>query len=136
MTGESTAPNASIGRGLIIAGALLGAAAVLRVLSPDHLSPELARRMMGVLMGVVAVVYANAVPKALSPLLQLRDPAKEQAMRRFTGWCLVLGGTAYAVAWLIAPLESANVIAATLLGVSLLLVVMRFVWATTRGARA
>ena len=136
MNGESAAPNASIARSLIIASVLLGVAVMLRVLSPDHLSPELARRMMGVLMGVVAVVYANAVPKALSPLLQMRDAAEEQAMRRFTGWSLVLGGTAYAVAWVIAPLESANLIAATLLGVSLFLVVARFVWAMTRGARA
>jgi hypothetical protein len=64
------------------------------------------------------------------------DPVAEQAMRRFTGWSLVLGGTAYAVAWVIAPLENANVLSASLLGAALLLVVARFAWGMTRGSRA
>ena len=136
MIDQSTAPGASIRRGLVIAGLLLGVAVTLRLLSPEHLSPELARRMMGVLMGAVVIVYANAVPKALLPLMQLRcDPADEQAMRRFTGWTLVLGGAGYSTAWLLAPVDNANLIAAVLLGVALILVVGRLVWATARGAR-
>jgi hypothetical protein len=135
MMNESQAPNASIVRGLLIAGALLAVATTLRLLSPDHLSPDTARRMMGVLLGVVVMVYANAVPKALSPLIQMRwNPAEEQALRRFTGWSLVLGGAAYAAAWAIAPIDKANLVAAICLGAAFVAVVLRFAWMSARGA--
>jgi len=88
-TNSSRSSHASIVRGLIIAALLLAVSLLLAALSPDHLSPELARRLLGVLMGAVVVVYANAVPKALTPLILTRcDPGAEQAMRRFTGWSL------------------------------------------------
>ncbi len=136
MTSEFQAPNASIVRGLLMAGIILGVAVTLRLLSPDHPSPEIARRLMGVLLGVVVVVYANAVPKALSPFIQLRcEPAAEQAMRRFTGWSLVLGGAAYVIAWVVAPIEIANLISGVVLGAALALVVLRMAFAIARGAR-
>ena len=119
--------HAAIARGLIVAAMLLAGALLLQRLSPAYLDPDTARRMLGVLMGVVVVVYANAVPKALSPLLQMRcAPAAEQAMRRFTGWSLVLGGTGYAVAWAVAPLAYAWPLAVGLLGTAVLLVIIRF----------
>ncbi len=137
MTTSRIQPSrAAISRGLMIAGGLLGISLVLKLLSPDHLSPEFVRRALGALLGIVVIVYANVVPKALSPLIQSRcDPIEEQAMRRFTGWSLVLGGVAYAAAWVIAPLESANMISGSLLGAALLLVVARIGWGMTRGAR-
>lgn len=127
------APTGPISRGLIIAGLLLAAAAALRLLSPGHLSPELADRLLGILMGAVVVIYANAVPKAFVPLLHLRcDPVAEQAMRRFAGWALAQGGAAYAVAWAIAPLSAANMIAAILLGTALLLIIVRLALVMSR----
>lgn len=127
----------SILRSLMIAGLLLGVSAALAFLSPEFISPGLAQRLLGALMGAVVVVYANAAPKALLPLDQLRcAPAAEQAKRRFTGWTLTLGGAAYALAWMIAPLEHANLISASLLGAALLLVVARLVWGVPSGSRA
>lgn len=115
----------SIGHALLVAGALTSAALVLKVLSPEILSEEFARRTMGVLMGLVVVVYANAVPKALIPLARLRrNPVTEQALRRFTGWTLVLGGLAYMLIWAAAPLAYANALAASALGAAVLLVVL------------
>jgi hypothetical protein len=127
----------SLVRALIIAGLFLGSSLALRLLSPDHLSADLARRWLGVLTGLVLVVYANALPKELSPLARMRcDPAAEQAMRRFAGWALTLGGGAYAMAWLVAPLDRANPIAVGLLGTSLVLVVGRLTWSIARKSRA
>ena len=127
----------SISRSLIIAGVLLGVAMTLKLLAPDHISPDLARRMMGVLMGMVVLIYANAVPKALSPLIQIRcDPIEEQAIRRFTGWTLVLGGAGYAAAWVIAPMQYAKTVAAILLGAALLQVIARAAWGMMKGSRA
>jgi rhodanese-related sulfurtransferase len=125
-TDRSRASRLSIGRGLIAAGLLLLGSVLLKLLTPDPISPELAHRLLGVLMGAVVVAYANAAPKALSPLMQMRcDPKAEQAFRRFTGWSLTLGGLAYVAAWLIAPIEHANALSASLLASSLLLVVVR-----------
>ena len=123
---RSRAARPEITRGLIVAGVLLAATVVIRLLSPAHLDPGVARRLLGILLGAVVVGYANGVPKALSPLMRMRcDPAAEQALRRFTGWSLALGGTAYAAAWAIAPLTHANLIGASLLGTAVLLVLVR-----------
>jgi len=85
--------------------------ATLNFLSPDYISAALGQRLLGLVLGLLVVVYANSVPKALAPLLQIRcDPAAEQAMRPIHRHRLVLGGVAYAVTWLIAPLESAAVL--------------------------
>ncbi len=124
--GDKRFSGLSMGHALLVAGALLSTPLMLRVLSPEFLSQEFARRTMGVLMGVVVVVYANAVPKALIPLARLRrNPIAEQALRRFTGWTLVLGGLAYMLIWAAAPLAYANALAASALGAALLLVVVR-----------
>jgi hypothetical protein len=117
---------AEIRRGLIVAGAFLGASATLKLLSPDHLGPEFATRGVGVLMGLIVAGYANATPKTLAPLARMRcNPATEQALRRFVAWSLTLGGLAYAGAWLVAPLEIANVLATSLLATSMIFVIAR-----------
>jgi len=134
-TGRLDTSRSSIARGLVVAGVLLGVTIMLKRLSPEHISPDVGRRALGVLLGAVVVFYANVVPKALSPLMSMRwDPAAEQSARRLTGWSLVLGGAGYAVTWLIAPLAYSNVISGILLGAALLLVVVRLARGTTNGA--
>jgi hypothetical protein len=129
--------RASVARGLLVAAALLGASLALKRLAPAHPNPDAARRILGVLLGAVVIGFANAVPKALPPLLGTRcEPAAEQAMRRYTGWSLTLGGAGYAAAWAIAPLAYANVLAATLLGTALLLVVFRLTRVTSARPRS
>jgi hypothetical protein len=135
-TNHPTAFRAGIVQGLVIAGVMLSAAVGLKHLSPEYISPELTRRLLGILLGVPAVVYANAAPKALSPLTRMRcDPIAEQALRRFSGWTLLLGGVAYMVTWAIAPLEHADVVATSLLGAAVLLVVGRLAWGMWRRAQ-
>ena len=116
----------AIGSALILAGIFLQASIALKWLTPDPLSAETAHRIMGVLMGALVVFYANDVPKSLTPLVRMRcDPSAEQALRRFTGWSLALGGAAFAAASLLAPYENADAIAVSALGSSVLLVVAR-----------
>ena len=94
MTNELPTARNSILRGLIIASLIIVIAFALKLLSPQYISPDLATRLLGVLLGAVVTIYANEAPKALTPLLRMRcDPVAEQAMRRFTGWSLALGGT-------------------------------------------
>ena len=131
----SRASRAAIVRALLVAGALLAASALLAWLSPEHVAADTARRVLGVLMGAVVMISANAVPKTLAPLGAGRcDAATEQALRRFAGWSLALGGAAYALAWAVAPIAHANLLAASGLGAAVLVLVVRVVRA--RGARA
>ena len=138
MTNELPTARNSILRGLIIASLIIVIAFALKLLSPQYISPDLATRLLGVLLGAIVTIYANEAPKALTPLLRMRcDPVAEQAMRRFTGWSLALGGIGYAGAWLFAPIGSASTIAICLLGASMVLVVARFVWGgTSKQSRA
>lgn len=114
-------------RGLVIAGALLLAAVALKAASPAYVSIDCAERVLGIMMGALVVMYANNAPKILSPLVAGRcSDAGEQALRRFTGWALVLGGLGYMGAWLFAPLAYAAVSALALLGTAFALVLLRY----------
>jgi hypothetical protein len=115
-----------IGRALAGAMFIIAASALLRWASPDYLSAEMARRLTGVLLGLVVLVYANAIPKSLVALARLRcSPAREQAARRFAGWSLVLGGLGYIAAALTAPLASIHLVGGSILAVALAAAILR-----------
>jgi hypothetical protein len=128
-TNRSTGFRAGIIQGLVIAGLMLASAVGLKHLPPGHVSPEMTQRLLRMLIGVPAVFYANAASKGLTPLIQMRcSPAAEQAVRRFSAWTLTLGGVAYMVTWAIAPLGTADVLATSLLGGAVLVVIARLAW--------
>jgi len=113
-------------RSLLGAAIVIGGAAVLKWAAPAYLSPEWAQRLTGVLLGFIVVFYANVIPKSLTQLAQLRcSPQAEQAARRFAGWSLVLGGLAYMLAMLLAPLASMHLIGGALLAVALAAALLR-----------
>ena len=115
-----------LGRALAGAALILAASAALRWATPGYLDEETARRLTGVLLGFVVVVYANAIPKSLVALARLRcSPAQEQAARRFAGWSLVLGGLGYMAAALAAPLETMHLVGGAILAVALAAAVLR-----------
>jgi small-conductance mechanosensitive channel len=119
-----------IRRALVGAALFLLLNVAIKVLAPHYLSADGGDRLAGVLMGALVVVFANAVPKSLAPLANLRcDPAREQALRRFTGWALVGGGIAFGLASALAPMDIKNTVAAGLLGIAVAAVVARCVWA-------
>ena len=114
------------GRALAGAAFIIAASLLLRWATPEYLSAEMARRLTGVLLGAIVVVYANAIPKSLVALARLRcSPAREQAARRFAGWSLVLGGIGYRAASLIAPLASMHLVGGAILAVALAAAILR-----------
>lgn len=129
---ESPSSSRPIVRSLTIAAVILGVTFLLVSLAPEYISTGLSHRLLGVMLGLVVIGYANAVPKALAPLMQRRNPAAEQAVRRFTGWSLLLGGVGYAMAWAIAPLEYANAIAGGILSFAVMTVIARIVLGMAR----
>ncbi len=118
---ESQRSPFSIAHALIVAALLIGGSLTLVLLTPDVISRDLARRLLGVMLGAFVVYYANTVPKVLPPLVR-GNAAAEQSMRRFTAWSIALGGLGYMAAWAFAPLEDANLIAVTCLGGALIVV--------------
>jgi hypothetical protein len=111
-------------RALLAAALILGIPAALAWLAPDYLGHDGRQRMMGVLFGAIVVVYANAIPKAVTARTRCA-PAVIQAARRFTGWVLVLGGLGYIAAWLLAPIEACGMIAGLTLGTSVSVAALR-----------
>lgn len=122
-----------LGRSLLAAGVIIAASAALAWLAPVYISTELSHRLLGALLGAVVVCYANVIPKMLAPRARLRcSPAQDQAARRFAGWALVLGGAGYSLAWLLAPIGLAKLIAGAILASSLLLAALRCLRAGSR----
>jgi hypothetical protein len=61
-------------------------------------------RWINVLAGCYFVIRGNHLPKALTPLADIRcGPATMQILQRRTGWTYVLGGVAFAGVWLLLP---------------------------------
>jgi hypothetical protein len=121
---------------LLLAGALLLAAWVVRTLPSEVIGRDTARRVMGCLFGLLAAYYANQVPKALTPWARLRcGAAAEQSLRRFMGVTLMLGALASTIAWLLAPIDSAGPISIAALGLALALVMLRLLWTKVRAPR-
>ncbi|MFC5551064.1 hypothetical protein [Massilia aerilata] len=113
-----------IRRPLWIAAIYLLTSVVLNALRQHQiLSAEMVERLMGMLMGAVVVVSANAIPKKLVPLTRLScDPAREQTLRRLGAWTLVLGGLGWTLAYAIAPITIASTLAICLLAPALFVV--------------
>jgi hypothetical protein len=120
-------------RSLLIAAIYLLTAVILNELQQHQLvSAEMSQRMMGLLMGSVVLVSANAIPKKLVPLARLScDPAREQTLRRIAGWALTLGGLGYTLAYALAPIAVASTLAICMLAPAALVVAgirARCVW--------
>jgi len=117
--------NHPIRGALAVAALYLLGAVVFRELREHALfSAEAIARSMGVLMGLVVVVSANAIPKRLVPLARLScDPGRELTLRRVGAWALVLGGLGYTLAYALAPIGIASTLAIGLLAPGVLVVV-------------
>ena len=102
---------------------LLTAVALNGLRQRDVVSAETAARLMGILMGSVVLVWANAIPKRLVPLARLScDPAREQTLRRFAGRVMVLGGLGYTLAYALAPIAIASKLATCILAPAVIVV--------------
>ncbi len=101
---------------LIAAGYLLLTLTIKELGRHAVIGAETADRLMGMLMGALAVIAGNQIPKKLVPLASLTcDPARDQVMRRFCGRALVLGGLGYMLAFALAPAAIAATLAICLL---------------------
>lgn len=78
--------------------------------------PDFSRRATMVILAAFFVFTGNALPKTLTPLSALQcSGAKTQAFQRFAGRTWVLTGLAFAIAWLVLPLDLAKPVSIVLL---------------------
>lgn len=89
---------------------------------------DLSRRMTMVFMGAFIAFIGNGMPKTLTPLSALQcDPARVQAFQRLAGWTWVLSGVAYAIVWLVLPLDLAKPVSVVLLMTGMLVIAVQLV---------
>lgn len=90
----------------------------------EMVSAETSIRLMGMMMGAVVLVTANVIPKRLVPLARLScAPSREQTLRRFAAWTMVLGGLGFTLAYALAPIAIARTLAMCLLAPAAIVVV-------------
>jgi hypothetical protein len=125
-SGGEAITNAIVFAGFIMAislGAKL--AATLGAVDPDA---DLTRRITMAVTGTYLMFMGNALPKTLTPLSALRcDGARMQAFQRFSGWTWVLTGGAYAVAWIVLPIDLAKPVSVAIIAGGMLAIVMQLV---------
>lgn len=133
---ESGRSPPSLGRAALSAAALIAFSAVLAAISPSLLTADTKQRVFGVVLGCLVMFYANAIPKAIAHLAHQRlNAVEQQALHRFTGWALVLGGLGFALSWLWLPLAWAFYGAVGVLGFSVVWVGLRWLTGDSAGAR-
>ncbi len=86
------------------------------------------QRAIQAAIGLVVVYFANLAPKTLEPLSESCEPSRVQALQRFCGRSLVLGGFGYSLAWLVVPIDYAAITSMAILGTGVLLVAARCAW--------
>jgi len=128
----------TIRKSLLLAGALLAVAWLLTLgVKFEMIGIHAKQRFMGVVNGLILVIFANAAPKTLQPLAKMRcDPSQVQTLQRFCGWTLVLAGLGYSVAWLVAPIQHASLVSMSIVAAGLLLVLARLLTAFMTRRRA
>ena len=112
-----------ISAALALGGFILIAAATLKYAQAENaISPEITKRSMQVLFGLMLAAYANVMPKDIgSWQASSRAAARSQSALRVGGWSLTLAGLAYAGLWAFAPLAVADVAAMAIVASALLI---------------
>ena len=92
-----------------------------------------ARRAIGVLVGLMAIVIGNFVPKMRPLGATDRNLATVAASERMAGWILVLIGTTFVGLFTFAPLEEARALSPLVAGGGLVLIAGDWIWAARTG---
>jgi len=114
-----------------IAVFILAAAAGLNYLRDlGSVSPDAARRLMQVMIGLILAAYANLMPKDIGRWhASARAAARSQSVLRVGGWSLTLAGLGYAGLWTIAPIAFADVASIVIVAIAMLVTVGYGIWA-------
>ena len=123
-------------RGIACAGGILSLSLVAALAKESYLiDGDVAKRFVGVMLGVLLMFMGNVMPKKLAPLDSAPShAAKTQATQRFVGWLFVIAGLLYAAVWMVVDLEQTAMATLLTFPVACLVIVvarMLYVRATT-----
>lgn len=93
---------------------------------------EVAKRGIGVILGLLLIGVGNLLPKFHLFDSPRRDPAQTLASERLAGWVFVVAGAAYAIIWAFVPMPSVIVISSIVGLSSFALVALDWVWGAAR----
>jgi hypothetical protein len=91
-------------------GLFAGMVAIAVAKKTGALDYELAKRCVGVVLGLMLVCAGNLLPKFRMFDTPGSDPVHALAAERFAGWVFVLAGAAYVAVWALAPTASATLV--------------------------
>lgn len=105
---------------LLAALAILGSAMLLHVFgSYGLIDGNVGERIFMATLGLMVAAFGNAIPKVLkAPRVSLSAERRTQAAKRRAGWAMVLAGSIYASAWVVAPEEWARPVSLSVLGLA------------------
>lgn len=112
----------------IFLGLTLGMLSIALANKAHLLDVSLTRRAIGFIIGVMAMVTGNFLPKA-RPLKALdRNSSSAIASERFAGWTLFLGGTVYASLFLSTPLNLARPLSSCVGAAMIFTIAANWIW--------
>ena len=107
---------ADIRRSLFVAALTIGFTLFASLLKQaEWIDGDGLKRMTGAVIGGVLLVTGNYLPKTALPASARRNPAVAMETERFAGRVLFIGGLGYVAAWMIGPVEHAQLVS-TLIG--------------------
>jgi hypothetical protein len=90
--------------GLAWAGVVIVTAVTLKMAQGNHaISPDMATRVMQVVIGLGMAIYANFMTKEPAKIPPTERGGRMQAARRVTAWAMLVAGLVYAAVSLLAP---------------------------------
>jgi hypothetical protein len=115
----------------IAMSAFAGLAGVAALVAIAHRTGLMAdgstKRALGIVVGLLAIVTGNFLPKFRLLSVPGNDPARASSAEWFAGWTLVMAGIGYVAFFVLLPLEYARVAAAILGSASI--ITIGFNWA-------
>ena len=118
---------------ILILGTAAGLSYAQRI---DLIGPEVARRTMQVMIGLILAAYSNLMPKDIGRWrASVLAAARTQSALRVGGWSMTLAGLAYAALWAFAPLGFADVASTGVVALAMLITMGYAGW-TLLGCRS
>lgn len=127
----STRAKKTVRGALILSGMqVVGALALTFANKLGWIDSETVNRGVMVLIGLMLITIGNSLPKQQDgpPSQTVRDIAVRQAITRFGGWALLLGGSIWVGLWTLAPRKLAELGSVAAVGTAVLAMIVYAIW--------
>lgn len=122
--------SGAIRRGIVFAGLIILTSLSLTLATSLGVigDSDMSQRVTMIILAAFFVFTGNAMPKMLTPLSAMQcDGARTQAFQRLAGWTWVLMGLAFALVWIVLPVDLAQPVSLLTMLVGMLTFVVQVV---------